>query len=73
MATQISIKDVMIGKLMGLNRKVDIRMYYTPRQLTENSLIFDPEQMSQWWEEGYQYARNNEPVCYCHQPEEKQI
>ncbi|WP_366513503.1 hypothetical protein [Sediminibacterium sp.] len=73
MATQISIKDVMIGKLMGLNRKVDIRMYYTPRQLTENFLIFDPEQMSQWWEEGYQYARNNEPVCYCHQPEEKQI
>lgn len=68
MATQISMKDVMIGKLMGLNRKIDIRIYYTPRQLTDNSLIFDPELMSQWWEEGYQYAKANEPICYCHQP-----
>lgn len=73
MSTQIGIKDVMIGKLMGLNGRVDIRMYYKPRQLTENSLIFDPDQMSQWWAEGYQYARNNEPFCYCHQPDEKQI
>jgi predicted patatin/cPLA2 family phospholipase len=68
MATQISIKDLMIGKLMGMNRKIDIRIYYTPRQLTENSLIFDPELMSKWWEEGYQYARNSEPICYCHKP-----
>ncbi len=68
MATQISIKDVMIGKLMGINRRIDIRIYYTPRQLTDNSLIFDPDLMSQWWEEGYQYAKTNEPICYCHQP-----
>ena len=68
MATQISIKDLMIGKLMGVNRKTDIRIYYTPRELTDNSLIFDPIQMKQWWEDGYEYARNNEPICYCHQP-----
>jgi len=68
MATQISMSDLMIGKLMGMNRRVDIRIYYTPRQLTDNSLIFDPELMGQWWEEGYQYARASEPVCYCHQP-----
>ncbi len=68
MATQISIKDVMIGKLMGINRRIDIRIYYTPRQLTDNSLIFDPELMSQWWEEGYQYAKTTGPICYCHQP-----
>lgn len=70
MATQISVKDVMIGKLMGLNRRIDIRIYYTPRQLTDNALIFDPNLMKQWWQEGYEYARNHEPVCYCHQPEE---
>lgn len=66
MATQISIKDVIIGKLTGVNRNIDIRIYYTPRQLTENPLIFDPELMSRWWEEGLQFAANNEPVCYCH-------
>ncbi|OIR01355.1 patatin-like phospholipase [mine drainage metagenome] len=70
MSTQISIKDIMIGKLMGLNRKVDIRIYYTPRQLTENSLIFDTDQMKQWWQEGYDYAKNIKPICYCHQPVE---
>ena len=68
MATQISIKDLIIGKLLGVNRKTDIRIYYTPRELTDNSLIFDPIQMKQWWEDGFEYARNNEPFCYCHQP-----
>jgi NTE family protein len=73
MSTQISIKDVMIGKLMGMNRKIDIRIYYTPRQLTDNSLVFDPELMTQWWQEGYDYARNNEPISYFHQPDEKTV
>ncbi len=68
MASHLSIKDIMIGKLMGLNRKIDLRIYYTPRQLTDNTLIFDPSQMAQWWEEGYQYAKSNEPICYCHEP-----
>ncbi len=69
MATQISIKDLLIGKLMSLNQRIDVHIYYTPRQLTDNSLIFDPALMTQWWDEGYDYARNNEAVCYCHQPE----
>ncbi|MDE3145491.1 MAG: patatin-like phospholipase family protein [Bacteroidota bacterium] len=73
MSTQISIKDIMIGKLMGLNRKVDIRIYYTPRQLTDNSLIFDTNQMKEWWQEGYEYAKNIEPICYCHQPADNKI
>lgn len=68
MATQISIKDLIIGKLMGMNRSIDIRVYYTPRQLTDNSLVFDPDLMSRWWEEGYQFAAANDPVCYCHKP-----
>lgn len=68
MSAQISVKDILIGKLMGMNRRIDIRIYYLPRQLTDNVLVFDPEQMTQWWEEGYQFARNKEPVCYCHMP-----
>lgn len=29
MSTEISIKDLAIGKLIGMNRKIDIRIYYT--------------------------------------------
>jgi predicted patatin/cPLA2 family phospholipase len=70
MAAQISIKDLIIGRLMGLNRRIDIRIFYTPRNLTDNSLIFDPEQMSQWWEEGFSFAKLHKPVCHCFKPGE---
>jgi len=45
---QNSSKDIIIGKLIGLNKKVNINFYYTPTQLTDNPLIFNPEQMKQW-------------------------
>lgn len=38
---QNSSKDIIIGKLIGLNKKVNINFYYTPTQLTDNPLIFD--------------------------------
>lgn len=66
MSNQISMKDRIIGRLMGLNRNLDIRMYFTPRPLTANPFVFKPEMMAEWWEEGLQFARNNKPVCYSH-------
>jgi len=33
-----------------------IRLVHLPGELTDNSFIFDPEQMSGWWVEGYSYA-----------------
>ena len=63
-----SSKDIIIGKLIGMNKKVNINFYYTPTQLTENPLIFDPEQMSQWWKEGYEFAKSRNPVSFCHNP-----
>ena len=71
MSRQISLKDRVIGQLMGFNRKMDIHLYFTPRHLTDNPFVFDPELMSKWWEEGYEFAKNNEPVCYCHEPDNK--
>ena len=61
-------KDLIIGKLVGLNKKVNINFYYTPRQLTENPLIFDTEQMTQWWQEGYDFAKEKNPVSFCNIP-----
>ena len=68
MNNQNTSKDLIIGKLVGLNQKVNINFYYTPRQLTENPLIFDTEQMTQWWQEGYDFAKTKNPVSFCHIP-----
>lgn len=65
---QNSSKDVIIGKLVGLNQKININFYYTPNQLTENPLIFEPEQMTKWWKEGYEFAKSKNPVSFCHIP-----
>jgi NTE family protein len=71
MATQLKLKDVMIGKLVGMKEKVDIQVYFTPIELTDNSLIFDPVQMKQWWQDGYNHAKTTDPVCFCHEPEQQ--
>lgn len=65
---QNSSKDIIIAKLVGLNKKVNINFYYTPYDLTDNPLIFDSEQMTQWWHEGYEFARLKKPVSYCYNP-----
>lgn len=65
MLDQISADDIKIGKLEGGRRKVDLNFYYPPTVLTENSLIFDPKQMKQWWQEGYDFAAAHNPVCQC--------
>lgn len=68
MNNQSSHKDLTIGKLMGINKNIKINFYYTPRTLTDNPLIFDKDQMAQWWEEGYAFAKSKEPISYCHVP-----
>lgn len=69
MLDQISLGDQQRGQLESLQRKVLLRCYYTPRILTENSFIFDPEQMSAWWEEGHRHAQLAAPACRGLRPE----
>lgn len=64
---QNSIKDLLIGQLMGLNRKVNIHLYHTPEILTNNPLIFSPKKMTQWWKDGYDYAKASQPIKFCHE------
>lgn len=64
MLDQIGNGDVIIGSLQGEVRKVDVNCYFTPRVLTENSFIFDPELMNEWWKEGYDYAQEKLPECF---------
>jgi len=55
---QVEKHDITIGKLAAKNKNVKLNLYYTPTNLTNNALIFNKEKMKQWWQQGYDYAKN---------------
>ena len=55
---RIESQNMHIGKLVAQDNNTSIRMFYTPKILTTNSLIFNKEQMKEWWQQGWEYARN---------------
>lgn len=57
MLDQVEKQDIREGKLASKQKGVKLNLYYTPSKLTENSLIFDKKLMTQWWQDGYDYAR----------------
>lgn len=54
---EIGNDDIQIAKLRAMDEEVKLNIYYTPRVLTNNSLIFDKEIMNNWWTEGYEHAK----------------
>jgi predicted patatin/cPLA2 family phospholipase len=56
MLDRIEQQNIRIGKYVATHHDAIINFYYTPTVLTTNSLVFDKEQMSKWWESGYMYA-----------------
>ena len=56
MINRIEKQNITIGKFAASHQNAIINLYYTPTLLTTNSLIFNKEKMSRWWESGYQYA-----------------
>lgn len=63
MLEQISLDDLQMGHSESLRRKVLLQCYHTPHLLTDNSFLFDPEQMRIWWEEGIRHAASEGPAC----------
>ncbi len=57
MLDRIENQNIRIGKYVANLNDAIINFYYTPIVLTTNSLIFDKEKMTSWWESGYAYAR----------------
>ena len=57
---QVEYHDIVEGKLAAMNKKVKLNIYYTPTKLTENSLIFNKKAMTEWWQQGYEYAEKKE-------------
>lgn len=62
MNKEINKDDIMIGKLNGEQMKLKINIYRTPIQLTDNSILFNKEQMNKWWKEGYEFAKDKNKV-----------
>lgn len=58
MLNQIVTDHLIIGRLEGLNKKIKLNFYYHKKELTTNSLIFDPNQMREWWEYGYSIGKD---------------
>lgn len=57
MLSQIGKDEEYIGLLESMHHGLKIRYFHTPRELTNNSLLFDPTLMKEWWEEGIEHAR----------------
>ncbi|MCH4823505.1 patatin-like phospholipase family protein [Gramella lutea] len=57
MLDRIEKQNITIGKFAASNHDAILNFYYTPTVLTTNSLIFDKEQMTAWWESGFEFAK----------------
>jgi predicted patatin/cPLA2 family phospholipase len=57
MLDRIESQNIRIGKFVASNHDAIINFYYTPSVLTTNSLIFEKEKMTKWWESGFNYAK----------------
>ncbi|MBP0902572.1 patatin family protein [Mariniflexile gromovii] len=57
MLDRIESQNIRIGKFTASHNNAIINFYYAPTVLTTNSLIFNKEKMTQWWQSGYDFAR----------------
>lgn len=58
---QIKSHDISEGILSAKHNDVQLHLYYTPTKLTENSLVFNKKLMSEWWDQGFEYAKYKFP------------
>ena len=58
MLDRIENQNIRIGKFTASHQDAIINFYYTPTVLTTNSLIFEKENMTQWWQRGFDYAKH---------------
>jgi predicted patatin/cPLA2 family phospholipase len=58
MNREIGQDDIDISKLKAKEKDVKLNMYFLQEELTDNALIFKPEEMKKWWKMGFEYAKN---------------
>lgn len=52
-------RDIDNAKGMAKEKDVVLNLYHFPKRITDNSMYFDKKQMNKWWDEGYEYMKNN--------------
>ena len=57
MLDRIESQNIKIGKYVATHSDAIINFYYTPIVLTTNSLIFEKDKMTKWWQSGYDFAK----------------
>lgn len=57
MLDRIESQNIRIGKFTASHNDSIINFYYAPIVLTTNSLIFNKEKMTRWWQSGYDFAK----------------
>lgn len=54
------VKDnIKVGQLLAKEKGVKLRVFYTPKVLTTNSLVFDQNEMEKWWQEGWTHGQQS--------------
>jgi predicted patatin/cPLA2 family phospholipase len=71
MLDRIEHQNIRIGKFVANHNGTIINFYYTPTVLTTNSLIFDKDKMTSWWESGYTYAQTKNTELNEIEPEQR--
>lgn len=62
MGDQILEDNIKVGQLLAQQKGVKSRIFYSPKVLTTNSLIFDQEEMEKWWQEGWEHAQKQSTI-----------
>ncbi len=57
MQHQLARDDITVGMAESRYGGIKVRLIHTPDELTDNSFIFDPDQMSGWWKMGYEHGQ----------------
>lgn len=57
MLDRIEQQNIQIAKFAATHNGAIINFFFTPTVLTTNSLVFDKQEMTKWWESGYLYAQ----------------
>ena len=70
MLDRIERQNIRIGKYVANNNNAIINLYYTPTVLTTNSLIFDKDKMTTWWEKGFEFAKTKNVEISAFEPEQ---
>ncbi|MFV0564210.1 MAG: patatin family protein [Flavobacteriaceae bacterium] len=63
MLDRIEHQNIRIGKYVASKNNAIINFYFTPTVLTTNSLIFNKEKMTKWWQSGYDFAKNKNQMA----------